>query len=374
MNESNEPLVFLALLAAMLSAAAVAYAWHRQRAGLRPVARRLLPELMSEGMLVLDAQDRVVDLNQAAAAILGIPLKGAIGRNAASILLSAPRLLELIRAQAPQAEFTLGAGATATFFDVSVSPLTHLRNWQMGRLIVLYDVTEQRRYQERLVEQQRDLAMLAERERLSRELQGSLDAALGSMIDSARQARALLAADRPAADAALARLIAIARDANIDVREYLLGVRASTVSGTSLMSTLRQYVTSYGEISGMRVEWEASEQASEQAIDLWVQVQLVRIVQEALTHARHRHATRVQVSYHEQDRRAQIVVEDNGAASASGPPADSGGLSGLPTLRERSEEAGGSLEFRPAPGGGMQVIVQVPLPSQPADRLPERPA
>jgi signal transduction histidine kinase len=371
MVDSHDSLVFLAFLAAMLAAALALYAWYRRRAGLRPVARKLLPELMSEGMLVLDARDRVVDLNQAAAAILGVPLKGAIGRDVASILRAMPRLLELVRASTPQAEIVLGTGATAAYYDVSISSLTHRQNWRMGKLVVLYDVTEQRRYQEHLAEQQRDLAILAERERLSRELQDSLDAALGSVIDLSRQARSLLPDDRPAADAALGRLTAIARDANVDVREYLLGVRSATASAEGLLSTLRQYATSYGEMSGMRVEWVAPEQESDPVLDLWVQVQLVRIAQEALTNARHRRATRARVSYREQDGHVQIVIQDDGAAPAPSQMAVPHSPSRPHTMRERAEEVGGSLEIRPAPGGGTLVIVQVPLRPPPADRFPK---
>ncbi len=374
MVDSHDSLVFLAFLAAMLAATLALYAWYRRRAGLRPVARKLLPELMSEGMLVLDARDRVVDLNQVAAAILGVPLKGAIGRDAASILRATPRLLELVRASTPQAEIVLGTGATAAYYDVSISSLTHRQNWRMGKLVVLYDVTEQRRYQEHLAEQQRDLAILAERERLSRELQDSLDAALGSVIDLSRQARSLLPEDRPAADAALGRLTAIARDANVDVREYLLGVRTSTVSGEGLLSTLRQYATSYGEMSGMRVEWIGPQQESDPVLDLWVQVQLVRIAQEALTNARHRRATRARVSYREQDGRAQIVIEDDGAAPAPSQMAGPHSPSGPHTMRERAEEVGGRLEVRPAPDGGTQVVVEIPPPPRPHPLPTSRPS
>jgi signal transduction histidine kinase len=123
-------------------------------------------------------------------------------------------------------------------------------------------------------------------------------------------------------------------------------------------------------MSGMRVEWIGPQQDSDQVLDLWVQVQLVRIAQEALTNARHRRATRAWVSYREQDGRAQIVIQDDGAAPAPSQIAVPHSLSGPRTMRERAEEVGVRLEVRPAPDGGTQVVIEIPPHPLPTSRPP----
>ena len=367
MTESHGALTFLALLAAMIVAALALYALQRRRTGLRPIVRQTLPELMGEGMLVLDVQGRVVDLNQMAACLLGAPRKGVIGHDAASVLQAAPRLMELARdpaaaAAAAQAEIALGTGASATYCDVSVSPLTNASGRQIGKLVVLYNITERRRYQQQIVEQRRDLAMLAERERLSRELHRGLDAALGAIITHAQQARACLTTDPQAAGDALAHAASIAQVANADVREYLLCVGASTALEQGFLSTLRQYLDRFGKILGMRVEWDAPAGESDHPFELWVQVQVLRIVQEALRNVRQRAgATLVRLSYRTQHGYARIIVEDDGVGFATDPLSSAEDGFGLHPMRERAEEVGGSLEVCSAPGQGTRVIVHVPL-------------
>jgi signal transduction histidine kinase len=57
---------------------------------------------------------------------------------------------------------------------LEISPLSDWRGLEVGRLLVLRDVTERRRAQAQILEQQRALAMLHERESLARELHDSI--------------------------------------------------------------------------------------------------------------------------------------------------------------------------------------------------------
>jgi len=59
-----------------------------------PVARDAVIEGMSDGVIVLDAQNRIVDLNPAAGRIIGRPASEAIGQSAAQILSGRPDLVE----------------------------------------------------------------------------------------------------------------------------------------------------------------------------------------------------------------------------------------------------------------------------------------
>jgi nitrate/nitrite-specific signal transduction histidine kinase len=84
----------------------------------------------------------------------------------------------------------------------------------------LRDITERQRAQAHLLQQQRALAVLEERERLARELHDDLGQVMGYVNVQAQAVRELLATGQTeAADAHLARLTAVVQDAHADLRE-----------------------------------------------------------------------------------------------------------------------------------------------------------
>ena len=130
-------------IAMAVSSAAFALGLARyQFLDLRPVARAALVESLREGMLVLDADGRVADVNPALRRALG-NAGPTLGKPLGE---TAPALAHAI-ATAPDTTFRLGEGATARYVDFRISPLTDRAGTPSGRLVLLHDVT--RRRQER---------------------------------------------------------------------------------------------------------------------------------------------------------------------------------------------------------------------------------
>lgn len=136
-----------------------AFAWGLSRRGLLdvvPVARDAVFEGIGDGVAVLDAQDRVVDLNPAAERALGLSASEAVGQSAARILPDgAARLLEEHRGEEGVAgevrgEARLGGGAGVRDYELVLSPLRDRGGDPAGRLVVFRDVTERRRAEEAL--------------------------------------------------------------------------------------------------------------------------------------------------------------------------------------------------------------------------------
>ena len=122
-----------------------------------PVARDAVIESMSDGVIVLDAQDRIVDLNPAAQRVIGHTASEAIGQPAAQILAGQPDLVEHYSdVTKAHAEIVLDEDEEEAqrTYDLRISPLRDRRGRLTGRLVVLRDITERKRA-EREVEERR---------------------------------------------------------------------------------------------------------------------------------------------------------------------------------------------------------------------------
>lgn len=111
-----------------------------------PVAREAIIESMGDAVLVLNAQDRVVDLNPAAQDLLQLSASEAIGKQASRIFSAHPELARFCQEVTEgQAEVTLGEGDEQRSYDVDLLSLRDRPNRLTGRLVVLHDVTERKR-------------------------------------------------------------------------------------------------------------------------------------------------------------------------------------------------------------------------------------
>jgi len=106
-----------------------------------PVARDRLVESMSDGVLVLDAQHRIVDINPAAQQLLGTNWS-CIGKSAEQVLAKWPDLVNLSRAsEDAQTEVLLDNGEPR-YFDVRISSLRDRHGHFVGQFIDLRDITQ----------------------------------------------------------------------------------------------------------------------------------------------------------------------------------------------------------------------------------------
>ncbi len=128
-----------------------------------PIARDKVIEGMSDAVVVLDVQNRVVDLNPAARKIFNSTPLEAIGQSIDQIFSNQPELMEQLRNRdETRLEIALGSDTEPQFFDVSLSLLHHRRGYLTGRLIVLRDLTE-RVQVETALEQAKEVAWASQR-------------------------------------------------------------------------------------------------------------------------------------------------------------------------------------------------------------------
>lgn len=327
------------------------------------LARSAVITQMPDGVFVLDLQGRVASHNPAASRILGSASQRLVGEPIQKLL---PVDLEaaLAGSQKAEIEFHLGAGADLRFYTLDITMLNDWQGFQAGSLLLLQDVTVQRQAQAQLLEQQRALAMQHEREQLAREMHDGIGQVLGYVRLQAQAARDLLAQDqKAAADASLAQLVAVAQDANADIREYLFNTRVTTTVPLDFLQALEKYLAAFSEHYRLRTDLIVQSDWRDDLLEPTAEAQLLRIIQEACSNARkHAQAQRVQVKIQHVDNRVQVLIQDDGIGFDPSILTNSLGQKyGLVFMRQRAEEAGGLLRVESSPGQGTSVIVEVPV-------------
>jgi PAS domain S-box-containing protein len=326
------------------------------------LARQTVIEQLPTGMLVLDLEGRVISLNPAAERILNAPAKQVKGKRVKELLPAYPEQ-RLADSGETEIELGLGEGTSLRYYVLTNSLLRDFRGLEVGRLLRLRDVTEQKRAQAQILEQQRALSMLHEREQLSRELHDNLGQVFAFVnLQGQTIHRLVRRGDLSTADEYLCRLLEVAREADVDIRESIIGLRAN-ISEHGLLLTLTQYLARYEKNYGIQTQLEGSEPFTNGAFEPLVEVQLVRILQEALTNVcKHANARCVRIVFALEDGWARVSVRDDGRGFD--PDASSAGSEehvGLRVMRERAEEVGGSLSLKSASGQGTELVVRVPM-------------
>ncbi len=215
----------------------------------------------------------------------------------------------------------------------------------------------------RLQEQVQSAAVLEERERIAREMHDGAGQVLGYVNTKVQAVRTLLDAGRTAeAQMQLAQLETASREVYADLREAILGLRVETGPDRGLGTALEEYVARFSEMSGVVTRLVAEDGAGATALGPITELQLIRIIQEALTNVRkHAQARHAWVTLSASDEAVTVTVSDDGV----GLERERGGASGWPkfglqTMRERAAAVGGTFALRPRAGAGTEVVVRVP--------------
>ena len=211
----------------------------------------------------------------------------------------------------------------------------------------------------RLHERVLDRAVLEERERIARELHDGLAQVLGYINTQTMAVKMHLASGRTrAATSELEAMGAASRQVYGDVREAIVGLRTAP---KGLVPTIRDYVGRLPRTAGSEIAVRVEGDAEEMALLPATEIQLVRIVQEALSNVRkHSGADKVEVIVWADGDGVGVEIVDDGRGfdplllDRTGWP-----RLGLQTMRERAQAIGGTFAVDSAPGRGTRVGVRV---------------
>lgn len=328
-----------------------------------PRARAAAIEQMREAMLVLDPQERLVYANPAAERLLGSSLATLQGRRGSDLL---PQGAIPANGGEPgwSASFHVGSPDVGRDFAVTSTVLTDSIGQPLGRMLLARDVTHEHRAQAYLLDQERALAALRERELLARELHDSVGQVLGYVSMQTQAAHKWLRDDNvPRATVLLNRLTEVAQQAHDDIREAILALKAARPGEWSFLANLREYAKDFERQYGITTEVTTGEKVSAEPFEPGTGVQALRVIQEAMSNARkHGRARTIGIRIENEGMTARITVSDDGQGMTSGTDkGPSTGHFGISFMRERMAEVGGSLDVSSQPGEGTRVVLRVPL-------------
>lgn len=205
---------------------------------------------------------------------------------------------------------------------------------------------------------EREAAVAEERGLLARELHDSIAQSLAflkiqvQLLRQAAQRKDLAGVERVAGE-----LDAGVRESSADVRELLLHFRTRT-SAEDIEPALRTTLQKFEHQTGLPTRLSVAGHGVPLAPD--VQVQVLHILQEALSNVR-KHAgarqveMRVQAAPH-----WRFEVHDDGAGFEPADPGRAETHVGLRIMQERAERIGAVVGVRSAPGAGCSVVVELP--------------
>lgn len=318
---------------------------------------RTLFEGQHAPILVVNHAGRIVEANHAALTLFG-PQSG----SAVATVLPAPLLEQ--ETPDPQPIEVREQSGTSRWLLPSVRALPIADSDHLTQ-IVLTDVTserrreeEQRSYAANLIRVQED-----ERRRLARDLH---DDPLQALTFLARSLRGL-SQDEDRAEPLAAEL---ARDGDLAeqtahaLREIIRGLRPPILDDLGLVPALQHLATEVRERCGLPVDVLVKGAPVRQPPE--VELVLFRITQEALTNTVHHAKARRAVVTLDLRSAPTLTVHDDGVGVASsGSARTRGGGMGIPGMRERLAQVGGTLTINRGKAGGTVVTATIPAHSRP---------
>lgn len=195
-----------------------------------------------------------------------------------------------------------------------------------------------------------------ERTRIARELHDRIGQSLAFVaFELDRISR--LASGGPV-EAELGQLRDEVRRVVTEVRDALYDLRTDVSESRDLVATIAEFVERVGERTGIDASFTHAET---RRLPLRQERELWRIAQEAVTNAaRHGAPRSIRVSWHCDDREADLEVVDDGVGMEPGVTARSDAF-GIVGMRERAAAIGGHLTIESPPPGGTVIRCRLAL-------------
>jgi len=204
-------------------------------------------------------------------------------------------------------------------------------------------------------------AIIEERRRIARELHDGVAQSLGYLNLKTRQVSDYIAAQNTVkAVTEINDIRKVVQDTYEDIRESIDQL-STEIRNQPLIPTMSNYIREFGNNNGLKVRFDYPRPFPE--LSPVAELQMLRIVQEALTNVRrHAQASEVEVKLENLKEAISMIISDNGRGFVLDDLSDSPpGYHGLNIIKERAEMLGGVLNINTSPEKGTVLMVNLPV-------------
>jgi signal transduction histidine kinase len=346
-----------------------------------PIARYTMIEQMSDCVLVLDENNRMVDFNLAAQEIFEIN-QNHLGKQIKIVLAHWPEIIDLFLPNSDKtSQVTITHEEKTKVFDTHLTLFTDSSGKSYGKLLMFSDVTKHhqteqalaqrlfeiqelnrnlRESQDQVVGQQRRLAKLEERKRLGRDMHDSVNQSIHSLMLFSETLISLLKKDRTKEAMSVAeRVQDSGQRALKEIRLLLFETQSQEADEiTDLIAALQERFNFVENRVGIQTDI-ILDNSLPYIPSEWNE-NLYWITIEALNNAlKHAQTGKVKIFFRCRDRHLEMKIVDNGIGFNTA-LLNSGGM-GMRTMRERAELLGGQLSITSSPGHGTSVLLRAEI-------------
>ncbi len=250
----------------------------------------------------------------------------------------------------------IGVILIAVFGCIGIVYRLRLRSVEKQKLELERLVNERASKIEQLFEQNKELAVIEERNRLARDLHDSAKQKAFASLAQLGTARGLINIDINGAKKHLAEAENLVYEVIQELTFLIQEMYPIALKDKGLSNALREYVFEWETRNDIRVNLLIE---GESNLRLEIEQAIYRIIQESLANiARHSHATQVEFFVKYNLENVEVNICDNGQGFDLDQKPN--GI-GLRSMRERAKSVGGTLEIKCSNGNGTRVIINIPI-------------
>jgi len=251
-------------------------------------------------------------------------------------------------------------------YEIGQYQLLDIKDIKVGQLVIVNDITEKKKTEEKNIHQQRALSVMQERERVSRELHDGLAQVLGYYNTQAQAIGEYLnQAEYDSARQHLERLILVAQDHHGKIREQIADIRGIPAVNKNFSAALKQHVDIFSKKYNIPVTILFDNKLPQNFPHDEIAIELSKIVQEALSNVqKHAGDCQVSITFQKKQDFVEFRINDTGRGFN---PDDIGNNSGygLDIIHERAASIGASYTIESEPGKGTTIILRMDNKSDP---------